>query len=652
MILKVYKTLIIFVLPISVIAQVIKFNNEAEIYFSKAIEKFEESNYDSSLIIFESLINLPVNHRSTASWIMLSKNYQKLGKYKESIEIAKEFLNKFPQSSYIDDTYFTLGYSQYKDGDYINSFYSLLNLMMITNDKKLYRNAITLLKIISSEKLSDDVLKNIAHKNENKEIYDLIIALYSKKLYDSGNVKASRDFLRRVIERPTSNKFRDFVSEIWKIIQNKFQLEVGVLVPLMSNYSDSPFSEVGNDILAGIKMSVEEFNSNQLSDYEIVLDIRDTERMPSKAANEFKNLIEQNDKILCVIGPVFSNEAFLCAELAQKNKIIMITPTATANGIASIGNFIFQANPDYKNRGLALARIAVKYLKLINLAVIAPDEQSSRSVVENFIKEATELGANIVSTQYYEKNAQDLSEQFLNLRKIGANLEPIISFSNKINTLSKIKIIRAGVDAKFLDSLIESGSSIGVNRLFGKRGRTIADSLGIVYSYQNYYTDSSDFEVNSIHGILFPISSPEDISIIVPQLSYYNIKTVILGTSEWYDENELKKNRNYLDNIVFISEFYINEGDERNKNFIENYKIKYKNLPTKHSYYGYDIMNLIITLIKQGSINSELLRKSLLEVRDFNTIHSKITFSDERVNTQFNILKFSNGKIQKVGDIK
>lgn len=649
---KGYTLFVILVLSLSGIAQTIQFNNEAEKYFSEAIEKYKNAKYDSSLIFFQKIAKMPLNHRSTAALIMLSKNYYKLQNYNESIETAKKFLTQFPQSNYVDDAYFTIGCSQYKLGDYTNSFYSLLNSIMITKDKKLYNNTLNFLQIISRENLPEETLNQIAHKNENREIYDLIIALYSKKLYDYGSVKQSRNLLRKVIEHPISDKYRSFVGEVWKILQKKYPLKIGVLVPLMGNYSDSPFSEVGNDVLAGIQIATEKFNANKDNDYEIVLDVRDTERMPSRAVSELNDLIKQNERILCVIGPIFSNEALVCAEVAQKNRILMITPTATSNGITSIGDYVFQANPDYRNRGKALARIAVDHLKLVNLAVISPNESSSKSVVENFINEATQLGANIVATEYYEKGAQDLSEQFLNLRKVSTNLEPVVSFSNKVNTLAKMKLLRAGIDSELLDSLIDTGGVIGVNRLFGKKGRAIADSIGLVYYYPNNYSDSVYFEINSIHGILFPISSSEEIGIIAPQLSYFNIKTQILGTSEWYDENELKNNKNYLDNLIFISEFYIDEEDENTKSFIENYKSRFKNLPTKNSYYGYDIMNLITNLIKQGNINQELLKKRLSEVRDFSTLHSKITFGSDRVNSQFNILKLSNGKIKKIGDLK
>lgn len=641
----------LFIVYLKLEAQIVKFNDEAEKYFLEAIEKYDNKDYDSAVQLFQKLSQMPLNHRSTASWIMLAKSYYKLGKFQESIEISNKLISLFPNSIYIDDAYYTLGSSQYEFGDYINSFHSLLNAMILTNDKKLHQNTLNFLEMVSQKKLSEGDISQIIKKNENKEIYDLIVALYSNKLFEAGNVKPARNLLRKVVENPTSNKFRDYVEKVWLKIHRKYQLRIGVLVPLMASYADSRFAEVGRDILNGIQIAVDEYNLLENSDYEVILEIRDTERMPSKAFTELKNMVEE-DKLLCVVGPIFSNEAVVCAEYSQKNKILMITPTATANGIGSIGEYVFQINPDYRSRGLALARVAVEHLGLVNLAVVSPNDASSRSVVESFIKEANRLGAEIVSVVYYEKDNKDLSEQFKSLRKLAVNLEPKVSFSNKINVLAKMKILNQGVNSKLLDSLIESGASIGVNRLFGKRGTYIADSLGLVYSFPINYPDSSYSEVSSLHGIIFPISSPEEISTIATQLNYFNIRTQILGTSDWYDEAELMNNKNYLEDLVFISEFFVNNEMIDVQNFISKYRKKFGYIPTKNSYYGYDIMSLIISLVKQGNVNTELLKKALINLKDFPTLHTKVTVDKDGINTQFNVLKFSKGRIYKIGDVK
>lgn len=647
-----FKIFFIFVLIFhySLYSQTIQYNEDAEKNFASAIEEYKSGNFQKSKFLFENLTIQGNHQRITASWIMLSKCYLQLKKYKQSIEVIQKFIQQFPKSTYLDDAYYILGYARYREGEYISAFNSFLDAINLTENKRILNNSISVLENISIDIISVEDLFTIIKKVEDRDLVDLVKTLYSLKLFRAGSVLKARDEMKKIISRPLTPKYRGYIENIWSKVLGKLEINIGVLVPLMRNYSSSIFSELGEDLFSGMSLCVDEYNNEEDNYFKIVLDVRDTERIPSKATSLLEDMIEEKN-LLCIVGPIFSTEVSACAEVAQRHKIPLITPTATGSGIAEIGDYIFQANSNYINRGRSLARLAVEKLGLINLAVLSPEDPNSKSVTESFVKEAEKLGANIVRIEWYDDNNDDFSKQFLNFRAAATNLEPVITFTNSKNYSSRLKIIKTGVDSRLLDSLIEYKSIIGVNRLFGKHGKKIADSLGLIYYYPHTTGDTSMFEISSIHGLLIPVSTPDKIGAITSQLKYFNINTQILGTSEWYNEIELQKNSSYVNNVIFISEFFIDENALDVREFIKKYYRKYGKNPTRNSYYGYDVMKLIISQIENGGTNSNLLQRLLSRVNKFQTLHSKITLSSGRVNNEFHILKFINGKILKVGEI-
>jgi len=108
--------------------------------------------------------------------------------------------------------------------------------------------------------------------------------------------------------------------------------------------------------------------------------------------------------------------------------------TATANGIAAIGPFIFQANPDFDTRGRNAAAFAYTMLGARSFAVLAPTDPIGKQMAESFIAQVNLLGGEVFDAQWYSIGSTDLRMELTSIRrKAMEKMEvPTINFGAKM----------------------------------------------------------------------------------------------------------------------------------------------------------------------------------------------------------------------------
>jgi branched-chain amino acid transport system substrate-binding protein len=648
-------TTIIFILfyAYSLFGQEIpRYNKSIETKFQEGLTAFEKSDYRTAESVFEQIIRAPLNQRTTASYLMLAKTFIYLHDFKQTKEILNKFLEKFPESNYTSNANYTLGTVYRKMNEYVMSFIAFARVLEYPDNIPLGQRAISHLGSLTKNNLNIDKLSTILRSFENTDVKVLINILIAQKYFDNGDIKKSKTLIDSILSGKVNSKYQSMALNLKQLISEGLVLKIGALFPLMHDNKNSVYREIGEDIANGAQIAIDEFNSKSRVHYKFELEIRDTEKNPSKAAKKLEELAKDED-VIGIVGPVFSDEAQKCAEVSGLFKIPTVSPTATGGKIAEASVYSFQANPDFVNRGKSMALYAVKQLGLVQLAVLSCDEPSSRGMSESFINEVEKIGGHVIRTEWYAKGSTDLTEQLKNIRSAGLikAAEPLISFSTKLSSKDKMKLIRAGVAARFVDSLIEIGGSAGVYKLFGIRGKHIADSLRLKYTIPVIKTDSLDIPVTSIHGIFIPISSPEEIGVVTSQINFYNIRTQILGTSEWYDEVELDQHSGYTEGTIFLSEFYLDNSQPSVGKFLGSYSEKFSRTPSRYSFFGYDAVDLILNQIKSLDITRETLQIKLSSVKSFSALHSKISLAGRRINSELNILKYSKGSIIKIGEV-
>lgn len=632
------------------------FDLAVEDQFLLGTKQYVQNDFKGAYLSFQKVLEQSQrNQRTTAAMIMSAKTLFQLHSYRESIRLLKDFLDTYPQSSYAEDAHYTLATDYYRLNRYSDAAAELLYVLESAKEKKTFLRAQKMFENVASEFLTAQEIKDLLYFCKTEKSKKLLTLHLAELEFDQGlyteAIAHAREVLSGKEEPLTAQRARSLLVRV----QNGTSVKLGVILPLMQKTEGATRDKrLANEILDGVKYAVDEYNAkNAKQGVTVVIDVRDSEKDPLVAAREIQPWLDDKECI-GIFGPIFSYEVSPVAGIANSRKIPLITPTATDNGIAAVGPYVFQANPDYTTRGKLMAQYAVLKLGMKNLAVVAPGYQPSSAIADSFVQESLRLGALIISDKRYLRGATDLRYLFREMRSEAAvfGQEQSIDFKGAVSYPEIIKrLTSAGVRKAMIDSLAEKQGKVIVQRLFGQNGKAMAESLGIPLQVEPFYLDSLQYPVSSIQAVFSPISNSSEIGIITSQLTYFNIKGQLLGSGEWNDANELDLNKRYAEGVIFSSDRWVESSYDYNQ-FASKFVNATQRQPTDNVLFGYDAMSLVLTQILNGGTTRERLTEILSKVSDFPGFHSKISFTEERVNSYLHILQYKRGKITKIDEVQ
>jgi len=646
---------VLFLVPGSAPAQTLSdsivFKPEAERAFIEAMKMFQASRYDTASVLFTRLVSTyPRNHRTTGALIMGAKAFYELKDYRESIRLLKNMIDLYPQSAYLDDAHYTLALNYFRTGRYEDATSECFAVLHKSKDISLTARTERLTEMLAASYLTLPELQRLLSETKSDEMKSLVTIHIAEKLLRTGDVTTAGEMLKKIALLPPGGKYVKNAIAMLEQLKSR-GIKVGVLLPLMLNTESMPSRALGLEFLEGIQLAVDEYN--QKMPFKVFLDVRDTERDPSKTARLVADLCS-DEKVSALLGPISSNEVFSSAGISNERGVPLITPTATATGIAAIGPYIFQANPDYDIRARDAAAFAWNTLGARTFAVLAPTDDIGKQLAESFIAEVQSLGGEMIDIQWYASGSTDLRSELTSMRrKALMKLEvPTINLGAKMRQSELNKFIKWGVDQRILDSLIERELSAPVTLLFGQRGKIIADSLKIPMHLEHFKYDSLGLPAGAIDALFVPIASSEEIPIVSSQIKYFNIQTQILGTGDWNDLSMLDLNRQYTDGVIFFADSYPEVSSEPYRIFEAKYRSANNNkTPGTNTLFGYDVMNLILQVVGEGKSRRKDIAEELARVIGFEGLHSHISFSKNRVNTFLSVLQYKARQIYHIGNI-
>lgn len=628
------------------------FNQLAEDYFLLGMRQYTQKDFKPALQSFRySIQSYPMNHRITASTIMAAKTLYAMKQYREASALCDSFLLQFPSSEYVEDARFTKGMCLYNLGMYAQSIGEMLEVANIASQRKNKEHSLKMIEHISVEFLQESELDSIAAVVNDSSLITLLRVILAERLFSAGKYDAANNVLDSICIVSDDIAIQQRVQGLHARIERGNIVKVCALLPLLKKSTvETRDKKIAREVLEGIQLAVAEYEELVVpGQVAVELKVFDSERNPA-VIDSIVSSLKPDSTIAAIIGPIFSNETIAAARAAQRDSIPLISPTATEDSIAIIGDYIFQTNSTSGMRGKLLAQYAVRVLRAKKAAILASDAAFSKVQADSFSVEMKRLGGEVIIDRRYKRGATDLREHCKAIRTAAASLAPEyhVIFTGKINAAEATSTLLAfGFRTSTIDSLLSRADTVNMSAYVGEKAQELVDSLKLPYKKNLPYVDSLQYPVSAIEVLFSPISTSQQIGVITSQIAYYNIKATILGTSEWHNSQELDMNRRYADGVIFGSDHWI-EQNEHTKRISNLYAQRFSKQISDNVLFGYDVMSLLIKLFNEGSLTRQQVAAALSRVVNYPGVRNSITITSGRVNGDISILTYKDGVIKKL----
>ena len=195
------------------------------------------------------------------------------------------------------------------------------------------------------------------------------------------------------------------------------QIKIGVAEALTGNAA-----QYGVPIRKGFELAVSEINgSGGINGQKIELVVEDEQGKKEEAINVFKKLIFQ-DKVLMLFGPTLSNSAQASDPVAQGAKVVVFGTSNTADGITSIGNYVFRNSVTEADILPVTLKVAAQKTGLKKVAVLyGNDDIFTKSGYDNFKKALETLKIPVTTTETFAKGDVDFKPQLTKIKASNAD---------------------------------------------------------------------------------------------------------------------------------------------------------------------------------------------------------------------------------------
>jgi branched-chain amino acid transport system substrate-binding protein len=183
-----------------------------------------------------------------------------------------------------------------------------------------------------------------------------------------------------------------------------------------------PAGQYGQSIKNGFQLAVDEINAaGGIKGDKIALQFEDEAGKKEQAIDVFKKLIFQ-DKVLMVFGPTLSNSAQAADPIAQAAKTVVFGTSNTADGITSIGDYVFRNSVTEADVLPETLRVAIKHAKITKVAVLyGNDDVFTKSGYDAFKKALETLKVPVTTTETFAKGDVDFKAQLTKIKASGAD---------------------------------------------------------------------------------------------------------------------------------------------------------------------------------------------------------------------------------------
>lgn len=222
------------------------------------------------------------------------------------------------------------------------------------------------------------------------------------------------------------------------------EIIIGALGPLTGNVAIYGIAATN-----GTKIAIDEINeAGGILGKQVKLILEDEKGDAQEAMNVYNKLVE--DGAVAIIGDITSGPTLAIADLANRDNMLLITPTGTQLDITEGRPSVFRVAFTDPFQGRVLAQYAKDTLGASTVGILANTSNDySQGVKEAFIAEAENLGLEIVANESYGAADKDFRVQ---LTTIASQNPDVLLIPDYYETIALIapQAREVGIESQFI----------------------------------------------------------------------------------------------------------------------------------------------------------------------------------------------------------
>lgn len=200
------------------------------------------------------------------------------------------------------------------------------------------------------------------------------------------------------------------------------EIKIGWIGPLTGD-----LAYYGQMVKKGTDLATEEINAEaRINGSRLVVVYHDDELNPKKGVAAFLKLVS-TDKVPVVIQAAGSSVMLAEAPLAEKNKVVLISPTCSNPKIRDAGDYVFRTWPSDSYQGVSLSEFIFGKMKKTKVAILYLNNDYGTGVKDEFARKFKALGGKVCASEAFEESATDFRSQ---LTKVVATEPELIFLSS------------------------------------------------------------------------------------------------------------------------------------------------------------------------------------------------------------------------------
>jgi branched-chain amino acid transport system substrate-binding protein len=396
--------------------------------------------------------------------------------------------------------------------------------------------------------------------------------------------------IRVFLARFPTHDYAPVATDMLRAFQGKLQASQHVIAAVLP--LSGKLQAFGTEALHGIEIAVDKARDH-LGMNAIGLQVIDSETDKMALRLELGDLLSER-RPLAVIGPLLSRDLPLVAGLADQTMTPFVTPSANMSDVRHLGGYLFSTAMTQPLQARRLADYAIGQAGYRRFCILYPDTPYGHELAALFSNEVKQRGGELIAVESYKETDADFSQPIRRLKE--ADLK-------KYGQTETVKTT--------------------------KNGKNIVRIL---------YTPGFD-------AVFLP-GDFNQVAMIAPQLTFYDVKVPLLGTNTWNAPNLTKLADRSIDGGTFVDAFFLDSPDQNIREFVDRYRRKYQTDPSPFAAQAYDATRIIIETIRRGATTGRAVRDQLMEMQEFPTLTGPASFgASGALNRRLYVIHVKNGRL-------